>query len=76
MATAMWVVALTLETGGTVIGILTGIGAFTSIFMAWGIVVSVGAGTLTIKECTRRNRAVVSEAIRLVQRERVSEIRR
>lgn len=39
------------------------------ILLAWAIFVAALAGTLTIRECTRKNRKVLSAALRVLARE-------
>lgn len=66
VAVGAWVAAFLLMAGGTVVGLATGNGPLTSTCLAWGIFGSAVAGTLTIRECTRKNRQTIAETIRLM----------
>lgn len=66
-----WVFAGMLMMAGSVVGFVSSNqhSWLAMILMAWGVFMSAGAGTLTIKDCTRKNRKVVSAAVQMMARE-------
>jgi hypothetical protein len=61
-----WLFAVLFMLAGSIVGLTTGHGWLTSMLLAWGLFLSAAAGTLTIKECTRRNRQVFTETVELI----------
>lgn len=70
VAVGVWVFAGLLMMAGSVVSLVEpGHSWLAMILLAWGIFMAAGAGTLTIRECTRKNRKVVAAAIQIMARE-------
>jgi hypothetical protein len=66
LAGAAWLFAFLTMVAGTSIAFATDYTRLSMTFLAWGIFFAAVAGTITIRECTKRGRAVMREAIRMM----------